>query len=97
MGDDTDGTVDKIYLVPPSNYTSAASVLSSTEAVPEQQQQQQRQETLAFDMKYREAHLQQLYALFPHEKSAIDEFIRISNLAMLYVKFFIFARLMPKW
>ena len=48
-------------------------------------------------MKYKETHLKQLYALFPKEKKAIDQFIIISNKSMFYVKLYLFARLLPKW
>jgi hypothetical protein len=50
-----------------------------------------------FKMKYRETHLAQLYQEFPEEKKAIDEYIKISNNAMHYVKIYLFSRLLPKW
>lgn len=51
----------------------------------------------SFDMKHKEAHLAQLYADFPNEHKALDEFMVISDRAMLFVKYFIFARLLPQW
>lgn len=51
----------------------------------------------SFDMKHKEAHLKQLYADFPNEHKALDEFMVISDRAMLFVKYFIFARLLPQW
>lgn len=50
-----------------------------------------------FNMKHKEAHLAQLYAEFPEEKKALDEFMVISDRAMLFVKYFLFARLLPQW
>jgi phytoene dehydrogenase-like protein len=51
----------------------------------------------SFDMKHKEAHLAQLYADFPDEHKALDEFMVISDRAMLFVKYFLFARLLPQW
>lgn len=51
----------------------------------------------AFNMKNREAHLKQLYADYPEEKEALDKYMVISNRAMVYVKFYLFARLLPQW
>lgn len=51
----------------------------------------------SFNMKHKEAHLKQLYADFPNEHKALDEFMVISDRAMLFVKYFIFARLLPQW
>lgn len=50
-----------------------------------------------FNMKLHEKHLTQLYADFPNEKKALDEFMVISDRAMLFVKYFLFARLLPQW
>jgi len=52
--------------------------------------------TPPFNMQYKEKHLQQLYRDFPQEGSAIDEFIVLSDRAMLFVKFFIFSRVLPR-
>lgn len=78
---ETDGTVDKIYLHP-------VNVNDPTQNNPA---------VAAFNMKFTEAHLQQLYAEFPEERKAIDQFMQLSNDAMLYVKLFLFARLLPQW
>ncbi len=51
----------------------------------------------SFNMKHKEAHIAQLYADFPNEHKALDEFMVISDRAMLFVKYFIFARLLPQW
>lgn len=50
-----------------------------------------------FNMKLKEAHMAQLYADFPDEHAALDKFMKHSDDAMLFVKYFIFARLLPKW
>lgn len=50
-----------------------------------------------FNMKHKEKHLAQLYADFPNEKKALDQFMVISDRAMLFVKYFLFARLLPQW
>lgn len=50
-----------------------------------------------FRMKYKEGHLKDLYAIFPEEKKAIDNFIDISNRSMTFVKIFLAIRLLPKW
>ena len=51
----------------------------------------------AFNMKYKETHMAELYRQFPNDRAAIDRFMVISNHAMTYVKCFLFARLLPKW
>lgn len=53
-------------------------------------------ETPPFRMRYKERHLEQLYRDFPLERGAIDQFIVLSDRAMLFVKFFIFGRLLPR-
>jgi len=53
--------------------------------------------TRPFNMQYQEKHLQQLYQDFPLEHRAIDEFIVLSNRAMMFVKFFLFSRLLPRY
>jgi all-trans-retinol 13,14-reductase len=50
-----------------------------------------------FNMKHKEKHLAQLYADFPNEKKALDQYMVISDRAMLFVKYFLFARLLPQW
>jgi all-trans-retinol 13,14-reductase len=50
-----------------------------------------------FKMLLHEKHLPKLYAMFPHDKEAIDTFIDISDKAVLFIKLYIIARLMPKW
>ena len=50
-----------------------------------------------FNMKHKEKHLEQLYKDFPNEHKAIDEFITVSDRAMLFVKYFIASRLLPQW
>jgi all-trans-retinol 13,14-reductase len=55
------------------------------------------QTAVPFNMKHKEAHLAQLYADFPQEKKALDQFMVISDRAMLFVKYFLFARLLPQW
>lgn len=50
-----------------------------------------------FTMKFKEAHIKTLYDQFPDEKHAIDEYIRISNNAMTYVKVYLLSRLLPRW
>jgi all-trans-retinol 13,14-reductase len=89
MGED-DGTIDKIYLVPPSQYVNQNDSLDSTTNtvvtnVP------------PFKMKLNEVHLDDLYTMFPNERKAIQNYISISNNAMTYVKLLIFSRLLPKW
>ena len=49
-----------------------------------------------FNMKYKEKHIDELYKMFPTEKRAIDEYMRISNDALLFVKVFIALRLLSK-
>jgi len=49
----------------------------------------------SFNMKHKEAHIAQLYADFPNEHKALDEFMVISDRAMLFVKYFIFAACCP--
>lgn len=48
-------------------------------------------------MKYGESHLQEIYRQFPHEQKGIDAFLRLSNRAMEFIKYFMLARLFPKW
>ena len=83
MGDQNN-TVDKIYLVPPEQYVVNQSDHMSS--IPE-----------PFCMKLFEAHLPELYRLFPHEKEAIDRFLALADDAMTYVKLFLFSKLLPKW
>jgi all-trans-retinol 13,14-reductase len=99
-----DGTVDKVYLVPPEKYVSNGHFEQSSEesndnaaTVKDAVSVQKAGGVLPFNMKYREAHMADLYAQFPEEKKALDEFIRISNNSMLFVKVFIFSRLLPRW
>jgi all-trans-retinol 13,14-reductase len=80
---ESDGTVDKIYLTPPVEYTINKKV-DFCDLVP-------------FKMKYEEAHLSDLYAQFPDEKKAIDAFMKISIDSMNFVKIYLFGRLLPKW
>lgn len=50
-----------------------------------------------FKMKYKETHLSEIYKQYPEEKGALDEYMRVSDNSMAFVKFFIFSRLLPKW
>lgn len=50
-----------------------------------------------FNMKLYESHMNELYEQFPEEKRALDKFMEVSNKAMLFVKLFLFARLLPKF
>jgi all-trans-retinol 13,14-reductase len=50
-----------------------------------------------FGMKLREQHMAKLYADFPGEHKALDEFMVISDKAMLFVKYFLAGRLLPPW
>jgi phytoene dehydrogenase-like protein len=77
MGE-SDGTVDKIYLVYPDG----------TVADPR---------LYPFKMKYKEEHRKDLYALFPDDKQALDEFMTVSDNSMMFVKIFFAMRLLPKW
>lgn len=52
---------------------------------------------LLFDMQNGEKHLERLYAAFPSERRSIDRFLELSNRAMMFVKLFMFARLLPRW
>ena len=49
------------------------------------------------DIKYKEAHLKELYAMFPEEKEAIDTFLMQSENSLRVCKCIVFARLLPKW
>jgi phytoene dehydrogenase-like protein len=40
--------------------------------------------------------MEQIYRLFPEEKEAIDHYLTLSNRGMLFVKLFLFARLLPR-
>eukprot|EP00602_Paraphysomonas_sp_CaronLab_P009590 CAMPEP_0185019196 /NCGR_PEP_ID=MMETSP1103-20130426/1822_1 /TAXON_ID=36769 /ORGANISM="Paraphysomonas bandaiensis, Strain Caron Lab Isolate" /LENGTH=629 /DNA_ID=CAMNT_0027549385 /DNA_START=109 /DNA_END=1998 /DNA_ORIENTATION=- len=51
----------------------------------------------SFDMQLHEAHMKRLYNEFPHDRKALDEFMRMSNRAMDFVKVFLGMRLLPKW
>lgn len=51
----------------------------------------------SFDMITYEEHLKELYAQFPEEKEAIDQYMVMSDISMLFVKIFLFSRLLPKW
>ena len=82
MGDEQN-TVDKIYLVPPEEY-----VVNNSNG---------QCNSNPFCMKLHEAHLPELYATFPEEKTAIDTFLRVANDAMTYVKLFLLSKTMPKW
>lgn len=83
MGDE-ETTVDKIYLVTPEQYVVNQLNHQPCPAKP-------------FCMKLFEAHIPELYRSFPHEKEAIDEFLRLATDAMTYVKLFLFSKLLPKW
>jgi all-trans-retinol 13,14-reductase len=85
MGE-ADGTVDKIYLVPPSAYVTEKDNKLSTDC-----------NVAPFCMKLKETHMAELYAQFPGEKSALDKYMKVSNDCMLYVKVMIFSRLLPRW
>lgn len=50
-----------------------------------------------FRMRYQEKHLDELYRQFPDERAALDKFMKLSDASMLYVKFFLFLRLFPKY
>lgn len=50
-----------------------------------------------FDMKYKETHIPKIYSDYPNDKKCIDEFMKLSDDAMLFVKIFIGFRLFPKW
>lgn len=50
-----------------------------------------------FKMTIYEKYLPELYRLFPDEKKALDEFMKISNDAMIFIKVYIASRLFPQW
>ncbi len=50
-----------------------------------------------FRMQYKEKHLSHLYAMFPLEHKALDEYMRVSNASMTFVKALLFSRLLPQW
>ena len=51
----------------------------------------------AFNMKYKEAHLQDLYTQFPNDREAIDKFLELSEYGLHVCKCVILSRLFPKW
>lgn len=51
----------------------------------------------AFDMKYKETHIEKLYADYPQDHACLDRYMQLSDDAMLFVKIFIGFRLFPKW
>jgi all-trans-retinol 13,14-reductase len=50
-----------------------------------------------FNMKLHEQHMTDLYAAFPEERKGLDQFMALSDKAMLFVKIFLGMRLFPKW
>eukprot|EP00052_Salpingoeca_macrocollata_P016088 m.128974 g.128974 ORF g.128974 m.128974 type:complete len:672 (+) comp19917_c0_seq1:71-2086(+) len=48
-----------------------------------------------FSFKHGEAHLPELYAMFPQEKAALDEYIRISNIMLKNTPVFFASRILP--
>jgi phytoene dehydrogenase-like protein len=51
----------------------------------------------SFDMKHNEEHMKRLFEEFPNDHVALNEFIKISNRSMIFVKLFMFARLLPRF
>jgi all-trans-retinol 13,14-reductase len=51
----------------------------------------------SFDMKLHETHIPKLYADHPQDRAYLDEYMTLSDDAMLFVKLFIGFRLFPKW
>lgn len=49
-----------------------------------------------FRMQYKELHMKKIYEMYPEEKAGLDEYIKLSDRSMLYVKFLLFSRLVPK-
>eukprot|EP01059_Diplonema_ambulator_P014093 TRINITY_DN2491_c0_g1_i1.p1 TRINITY_DN2491_c0_g1~~TRINITY_DN2491_c0_g1_i1.p1 ORF type:complete len:616 (+),score=247.16 TRINITY_DN2491_c0_g1_i1:49-1848(+) len=50
-----------------------------------------------FGLRHREAHLQEIYDMFPEEKKAIDDFVRDAGYGIQMSKFIIIGRLIPRW
>mmetsp|Transcript_13775 Transcript_13775/g.19132 ORF Transcript_13775/g.19132 Transcript_13775/m.19132 type:complete len:603 (-) Transcript_13775:561-2369(-) len=50
-----------------------------------------------FLIKHNEKHLSDLYRMFPEEKAAIDEYIRVSDIVLVSVRLFAFSKLLPLW
>lgn len=48
-------------------------------------------------MRYHEEHVAELFERFPHEAEGLRRYMEMSNNAMLFVKYFFIARLLPKW
>jgi len=48
-----------------------------------------------FNIKHKEAHLEELYKLFPEEHAAIDAYLRISDCVLPSVQFLVLSKLMP--
>lgn len=88
----TDGTIDKINIVSPNEYTSVAHTNTSQTSAASSPTAK----SFEFKMKYREQHLAELHRMFPNEKAAIEKYLDIASDAMAFVKAFIFARLLPK-
>jgi all-trans-retinol 13,14-reductase len=81
-----DGTIDKIFLVENSSPKKANSSTSSSS----------KDLFHPFRIQYHEPHLQRIYEAFPQERAAIDKYLSLSDQAMVFVKYFLFARLLPK-
>jgi all-trans-retinol 13,14-reductase len=79
-----DGTIDKIFLVENSSPKNTNSSSSSKDLFQ------------PFRIQYHEPHLQRIYEAFPQERAAIDKYLFLSDQAMVFVKYFLFARLLPK-
>jgi all-trans-retinol 13,14-reductase len=76
---ETDGTIDKIYLV------------DENDGIPI------RSELGPFCMKYQETHVPLLYTLYPDQQIGLNTYFQQAEASMQYVKYFLFAKLLPLW
>jgi all-trans-retinol 13,14-reductase len=93
-----DGTIDKVYLVEPDEKKSGKffpfdlrSIMFQTDFFIGEEKSK------LYRMRYHETHFKDIYDEFPEEKAGIDRYLAESDNAMLFVKIFIFARLLPRW
>eukprot|EP00698_Gefionella_okellyi_P000956 TRINITY_DN10836_c0_g1_i1.p1 TRINITY_DN10836_c0_g1~~TRINITY_DN10836_c0_g1_i1.p1 ORF type:complete len:629 (+),score=155.20 TRINITY_DN10836_c0_g1_i1:179-2065(+) len=50
-----------------------------------------------FAIKHQEAHLKDLYAMFPEDKPALDEFMRVTEIVLIGFPFWVLSKLFPMW